>query len=266
MSKHFTKLLIQQKAEKILKDMGITTLPVDPIAIAEKNRIVVSPKDDQFEGVSGMLVRVGDTIGIMYSTYYRNRGFENFSIAHELGHYYLEGHVDYLLGTAGFHSSHAGFFSSDLYEREADLFAAGFLMPEDIFKDQLWKYEKGLNGILEMAELCNTSITATAIRYAEITDTPLMIVISKAAHVEYCVLSERLRRLKNKEVPQHGWPVPRHTVTEILGKASERVLNRQKDSAAVDLADWIECSKSRDAVEEVIGLGRYGKVLTVITV
>jgi Zn-dependent peptidase ImmA (M78 family) len=266
MNKRLTKLLIQHQAEKILKDMGITTLPVDPIAIAERNGITVSPKDDHTEGVSGMLVRVGDTFGIMYSTYYHNQGFENFSVAHELGHYYLEGHVDYLLSAEDIHTSHAGFFSSDRYEREADLFAAGFLMPEDIFKDQLWKYEKGLNGILEMAELCNTSITATAIRYAETTDAPLMIVISKAAHVEYCVLSERLRRLKNKEVPQHGWPVPRHTATEILGKTPERVFNCERGSAAADLADWIECSKSRDVVEETMGLGRYGKVLTVITI
>ena len=213
-----------------------------------------------------MLVRVGNAIGIMYSTYYRNRGFENFSIAHELGHYYLEGHVDYLLGAEGFHSSRAGFFSSDPYEREADLFAAGFLMPEDLFKDSLWKYQKGLSGILKMAELCNTSVTATTIRYAEITDAPLMIAISKATRIEYCVLSEGLRRLKNKEVPQRGWPVPQHSATEILGKASEGILDCQRDSAVVDLADWIECSKSRDAVEEVIGLGRYGKVLTVITI
>ncbi len=38
-----------------------------------------------------MLLREGNEFGIFYSTAISNKGFQRFSIAHELGHYSLEG-------------------------------------------------------------------------------------------------------------------------------------------------------------------------------
>ena len=88
-------------------------------------------------GVSGMLLRHGDMFGILYATHVKSEGFRNFSVSHELGHYFLEGHIDHILPEDGAHTSHAGFVSGDPYEMEADQFAAGLLMPETPFKRAL---------------------------------------------------------------------------------------------------------------------------------
>ena len=66
-----------------------------------------------------MLVKVGDEFGVMYATDIPSKGFQNFSIGHEIGHYCIEGHADALLAN-GVHYSHAGFFSVDPFEQEAD--------------------------------------------------------------------------------------------------------------------------------------------------
>jgi len=66
------------------------------------------------------------------------------SVAHELAHYFLEGHIDHVLPKDGVHVSEAGFTSADPYEMEADQFAAGLLMPGDLFKKALNKRDAGL--------------------------------------------------------------------------------------------------------------------------
>jgi hypothetical protein len=225
----------------------------------------VKPKDDSIEGISGALLKVDDQFGIMYSTFYDNKGFENFSIGHELGHYFLDGHVEKFFSSSDIHQSRANFFSSDQYEREADIFSSSLLMPEDMFKDNLWKFGKGLDGIIGMADLCNTSLTATAIRYAELTDDFLIVIISSNCKIDFFFFFQRAFRIKNKEIPKKGWSIPKNTATEIMFREPLRIQNTDNDSMLSDLSDWIECERSKEVTEEVKGLGRYGKVLTVLS-
>jgi len=44
-----------------------------------------------------MLVKAGDQFGIMYATNIPIKGFQKFPIAHELGHYGIDGHCNALL-------------------------------------------------------------------------------------------------------------------------------------------------------------------------
>ena len=71
-----------------------------------------------------MLLRRGNTFGIAYATHINSIGFQNFSVAHELGHYFLPGHVEAVLANDDVHDSRAGFASGDRYEMEAEHFAA----------------------------------------------------------------------------------------------------------------------------------------------
>jgi transcriptional regulator with XRE-family HTH domain len=263
--KEFDQKLIKNRAEKIVREYGISSLPVNPKIIAEKNDIVVNAKNDCAEGISGILLKVGDQCGIMYSTFYNNKGFENFSISHELGHYFLDDHLERLLESTGIHESSAGFFSSDQYEREADIFAASLLMPEDLFKDNLYRFENGLNGIIGMADLCNTSLTATAIRYTELTDSFLIAIISTAGKIDFCCFSQKAWQIRNKTIPKKGSFVPKNTATDIMSNDLLRIHKADKDSTQTDLSDWIECERSKNVIEEVKGLGRYGKILTVLS-
>jgi Zn-dependent peptidase ImmA (M78 family) len=263
--KPLDEILIKNFAEKIVYNHGISSFPVDPIFIAQKENIEVKPKNDCSEGISGVLLKVGDQCGIMYSTFFANKGFENFSIGHELGHYFLDGHLEALFTSSTIHQSKANFFSSDQYEREADIFAASLLMPEDMFKDHLWKFGKGLDGIMGMAELCNTSLTATAIRFTELTEDFLIVIVSSNGKIDFCSFSQKALKIKNKEIPKKGWPIPKNTATEIMLKEPTCIQKAEIMSMQSDLSDWIECDRSKYVNEDAKGLGKYGKVLTVLS-
>src|SRR3972149_5886641 len=121
--------LAENAANAVLRQMKVDGLWVNPEAIAASKGIAVKAKPDTSAGVSGMLIKTGDDFGIMYATNIPSRGFQRFSIAHELGHYFIEGHPEALL-TSGIHQSRADFVSDDPFEQEADIFAAALLMPE----------------------------------------------------------------------------------------------------------------------------------------
>ncbi len=136
MSRPFRLMIARRGAEALLREKGITSLPVDPFALAAGRDIAVEGKPEAHDGVSAMLLRHGNSFGIVYATHIPNEGFQRFSVSHELGHHFLEGHIGQLLKT-GVHVSRAGFVTAAPYELEADHFAAGLLMPETAFRKEM---------------------------------------------------------------------------------------------------------------------------------
>lgn len=261
----FRLKMAKQKAEAFLRDEGITTLPVDPFAIAASRDIEVKAKPDTAEGVSGMLLRHGDVFGILYATHIRSEGFQRFSIGHELGHYFLDGHIDHVLPKDGIHTSHAGFVSADPYELEADQFAAGLLMPATPFKRALGNYDAGLSAVESLASLCKTSLTATAIRYAELTDDAVAIIISTGQIIDFCFMSDTIKSLPQLKWLKKGTPVPQGTATARLNTNSQSIADGGHVEDEIDIIDWLGGTRSAKATEQAIGLGNYGKTLTVLT-
>jgi hypothetical protein len=260
----FRLKMAKQQAEALLRNEGITTLPVDPFAIARSRDIEVRPNPDTAGGVSGMLLRYGNAFGILYATHIPSEGFQRFSVGHELGHFFLEGHIDHVLPKDGVHTSHAGFVSADPYELEADQFAAGLLMPSSPFKRAFGRHDLGLAAIESLAGLCKTSLTATAIRYSELTDAAVAIVISTGAVVDFCFMSDTIKSLPQLSWLRKGTPVPQGTATARFNANARRVAEREREEANIDVMDWLGGSRSVRAIEQVIGLGNYGKTLTVI--
>ena len=255
----------EQEAEKKLQEWGITSLPVDPIEIADRLDILVHPKPDTAEGVSGMLVRHGNNFGILYATHIDNEGFQRFSVAHELGHFLLEGHIDHIFPNGeGEHVSRAGFVSHDPYELEADLFAAGLLMPNPMFSEALKRTEPGLEAIEELSSLCVTSLNATAIRYAKCADHPVAIIVSTDLHIDYCVMSDPFKSIKGLEWLRKRQPLPRASHTYQFNQDRKRVAHAERDEGVSSLPSWFGGGTRLDLVEEVWGLGSYGKTLTVL--
>lgn len=265
MSLAFRLKMAKQKAEALVRDLKIDSLPVDPFAIAARHDIIVEPKPDAAEGVSGMLLRHGDVFGILYATHVRSEGFQRFSVAHELAHYFLDGHIDHVLPKDGVHASHAGFVSADPYELEADNFAAGLLMPASLFRRALGKHDPGLAAVESVAGLCRTSLTATAIRYAELSEDAVAVAISTGATIDYCCLSDLMKSLPQLAWLRKGTPVPLGTATAKFNASPDRIAGAERADAEIDIMDWLAGKKSVSATEEVIGLGSYGKTLTVLT-
>lgn len=252
------------QAELIVHDENLS-LPIDVLALAKSRGILVQPKPSTEKGVSGMLLRVGDEFAIGYTTHIKSVGFQRFSIAHELGHYFL-GHADDMFCDGkNIHESHAGFGSKELIELEADYFAVGLLMPSDLFKKEAARYSDGLVAIEKVAEKCQTSITSSAIRYAQLTDAAVAIIISTKSSVEYCFSSRSMREVKGYRHPVKGSVLPRDSLTRDFNQTASNVARGERSDDATDLLTWFQADNEIEASEEVIGLGDYGKTLTIIT-
>lgn len=258
------KSLAEGTAGLVLREMNIDALRVDPISIAASKDILVQAKPDTVDGVSGMLVKAGDEFGIMYATNIPSKGFQRFSVAHELGHYCIEGHCEALL-SKGVHYSQAGFRSSDPFEQEADYFAAALLMPELPFRKEMNRHDPGLACIEGLRKACETSLTATAIRYANLTRDGVAIILSTGETIEYCFMSEGLKEAKGISWIKKGTTVPTGTVTATFNLRPENVRTGERDGGDGRLNDWMGGERIYRAHEDVVGLGQYGRTLTVLT-
>ncbi len=100
-----------------------------------------------------------------------------FTMAHELGHYFIDGHRNLLVsGAIPPHLSRCEFESSQLAEQEADHFAANFLMPEIRFREAARGTAAGFECILKLVREFGTSLTSTAVRYVSLDMWPTALI------------------------------------------------------------------------------------------
>ncbi len=257
--------MAETAAQKVLHTSGIDGLYVDPKAIAAQNDILVQAKPDTAAGVSGALIKAGDQFGILYATHIPSSGFQRFSIAHELGHYFIEGHADALLENNNIHQSRAGFISADPYEQEADYFAAALLMPERPFTRALDDHAPGLASVEALSEVCDTSLTATGIRYAGLTADGVAIILSTGQSIDWCFMSDGLKQAKGLSWLRKGSPLPAATLTASFNADAENVRTAHRAAGEGRLNDWMDGERVYRVTEEVVGLGQYGRTLTVLT-
>ncbi len=253
-------------AEQFVRELGITELPVDPIAIAEDELdIHVEAKPASSKGISGMLLRLGEEYAIVYATHIQSEGFQRFSVAHEIGHFKLPGHIDHIFdGGRTVHESRAGFASGDPYELEADHYAAGLLMPAHLFSVEMNRVGDGLDAIESLSTACRTSLEATAIRYVQRTDVPAAIILSSGQRIDYCFMSEPLKEVEGLDWIRKGTPVPAGTATERFNADPANVAAAERLDDTTSLMDWFGGEWAVELEEEVKGLGSYGKTLTVL--
>ena len=159
----------------------------------------------------------------------------------------------------------AGFTSLDPFEFEADHFAASLLMPSTLFQSELRKRNDGLESIEALSDKCITSLTATAIRYSELTRAAAAIIVTTGHHVDYCRLSDSMKSLKGLHWLKKGSIVPAHTQTAILNATPDLIARAERRAAEIDVRTWLGGDRRVNALEEVIGLGDYGRTLTLLT-
>jgi Zn-dependent peptidase ImmA (M78 family) len=254
----------EARASEVLKNLSMDALPIDPFAIADAKQIVHRENDSLESGVSGCLMKVADTFGIMYSTRFASDGFKRFTVGHELGHYFLDGHVDHFFGAGqDTHLSASGFLSGDEYEKEADAFAASVLMPKDLFKVACEDAGQGLEAVETLAGICRTSITATSIRYALLTNQPVATVCSVGEKVSFAFMSPALKKQRNLTWIKKGSGLPSDCSTAAFNRDSANVRNARRRSGQSSIADWFH-GEDIEINEDVIGLGEYGRTLTIL--
>ena len=60
-------------------------------------------------------------------------------------------------------------------------------------------------------------------------------------------------------------PLPTTALTRIFNSDPRNIADASREEGTADLIEWFGGDRSVEALEEVIGLGAYGKTLTVIT-
>jgi len=251
-------------AQVLLAEVAWQATPVDPAAIATRLGIVVQPSTKLGGSFSGCLMQSGQTFGILFTTTIASDGFKRFTIGHELGHYRLPDHRATLLRDGTPHFSQSNFTSNEWFEVEADTFAAALLMPEDAFREEIRRRPLGIPAVKALADAFGTSLTSTAIRYAQLTPDPVAVVVSEDGAVRYCFASPCLERVRGVFL-RHGSPLPPRSATARFNRDSENVSRAREVEDRTYLSVWFD-SAGRDfeVNEDVIGLGAHGRTLTVL--
>ena len=209
----------------------------------------------------------GDTFGILFNTAVPIAGFRRFTIAHELGHYCMPHHHGPLFSDGPLHVSASGFVSNRWHELEADHFAAALLMPEQQVASALRHEEPRFATVERFAQRFQTSLTSTAIRIAKLSPEPVAILVSEGGRAIYCWVSDSL-----SDVPGvgrmpigRGDPLP-ESATLAISSNPERVGSADRAVDNCPATKWFpEASQAFTLREEVVGLGSYGRVLTVLS-
>lgn len=260
---------IAELAEAVA-DEHCPTGRVQPEAIAHAKAVTLS-FGRYGEAFDGMLEHRGGRFHIYANLdrlARRDAPRTRFTLAHELGHYYIDEHRNALAaGRVPAHPSRCEYESPILAEQEADHFAANLLMPASRFAGKARSVPAGLDGVVKLAEAFGTSLTSTAIRYAASDALPCAVVKwDFGGRAWKCLSSATLAARFGPTVEAPAQLAP--------GSPTARALAREVPpegaffQAGTTAAAWfrrVRPGEQRDVilVEQAVGLGRYG-VLTLL--
>lgn len=262
--------LARRTANDLLDELEIVAAPVDPEWIVREKQMLFDERSDFPPTVYGALFRSGNQFGVIVSNACPGDGHRRFTIAHELGHYHVPEHVERLFENGiDIVPSLGGHFRTrkDPLEVEADYFANELLMPDRFVRPLISQVGNGVAAVRAFADHFRTSLCAAAIRYADVAEEPVVVIVSKDGEIEWAarphkVLAHRwAQRSLKKE-----W-APKGSATRRLALAPERVRRSEADDSSMLLCEWFDEAPSEvEVIEEALGLGAYGRVLTVLVI
>ena len=162
---------IIEKAEEVAQEYNPQTLspfPYENILDSKKDlQIYLATMDMEISGAIGWNTK--DKKFEIFVNKEKPQNRQNFTLAHELGHYFLHQEIiqkeDALIDSEDILDSNTTLFRNDVVssseiEKEANNFAASLLMPSDLVK-KVWNAFKNVE---ECAKLFQVSVVAMSIR------------------------------------------------------------------------------------------------------
>ncbi len=189
---------------------GLPRFPIDVAAIATEFSRQFFPEAPitmvkgvaLSKGVEGMLMPSPDRSGewgILYNSSIRSRGRQNFTLAHEFGHYLL--HRAELAAGRECSGRDMGEWHNgrqrtrnEIVEAEANSFASYLLMPLDDFRGRIEGRTIDIDTMTALAEQYDVSLTAAILKWLSITGQRAMIVVGKDGFMDWAWSSEALLR------------------------------------------------------------------------
>lgn len=214
-------------------------------------------------GYTACLVRSGpDTPSGIILAPGQNRGRQRFSIAHELGHFHIPTHQNLDTAWCGDDDMTAGAHGGNLYEWEANDFAAELLMPRHLFSSDSKGRDPVFREIIELAapEMYDVSRTAAALRYIEVTREACALVCARDGIIEWVAKSENFVY----RIPWREDPLP-------PGSGAKAVFNGEspmEEAEPLDPYTWLELEQRRpvELFESTLAIPRQSQVLSLVWV
>jgi len=186
-----------------------------------------------------------------------------FTVAHELGHYYLDEHRNALVSRrVAPHPSHCDFESPLLAELEADHFAANLLMPDRRFRRSVAGLGMGFGAVLALTASYGTSLTSAAVRYVSVNAEPCAAVKWHWQCHEWKCFSSSMFRRRFQRVFRAPARLPEGSATR-LALAQMEVPECGYFRSGTLASIWFPYVRREDTldvvlVEEAVPMGCYG--------
>lgn len=231
--------------EKIAEDNGIQILKI--------------PYDNAF---SAYLVYRKEKYYIILNENTLNKielGRVRFTIAHELGHYFIDGQRKKIS---------RAIVLTDEEESAADHFAAFLLMPSSIFIQEAQKFEPGVSSIVSLKIFFGTSIVATLRHYVELNIRPcIMIRWDHEVNYRYHDVSLKLTEINGFNKHNLKLKFQRGYLEHIQQVIKSEHLDFYE--TATYLAKWVlldsdEMENNLLGIEQTITIGEFGGITLLI--
>jgi len=248
-------ILAEAAAHNLTQSYGISSpeqMILEDIALCRGVLVI----EGKLKGADARLVHKGDRGLIRVKSGLAGTSRGRFAIAHELGHWELHKEISQWQFCT---ESNLRDYSSSPAEVEANVFAAELLMPSLLFRPQCEGVEPSLELIEALSEEYGVSITATAVRFVDETDTACIIVISENGRVKWWKKSEQCEWLQISS----NWKI-RDTSLAWDCFRNEMV---PPEGAGVKPSAWFEeshASNLGEIAEQSIRLGKHPTVLTLL--
>lgn len=266
-TRHAHERNARETARQVIEDHGVTRWPLIPEEIAGTVGLPIEVLPDFPPNTYGALYKRGNEFKIILSAGCHTEGQRRFTLCHELAHYFLEGHVDVLFAGSEVHMSDTSHFrgNKEWYEVEADAFAAELLVPMTMARKVMTKAGSGLTAVRAIESAFATSLVCAGVRYANLTYDHASVILSRGKVIEWASCSTSMQEHVWARARKKGDWAPPRSMTYALARASKRVLAGEEGGAEGTLAEWFDGAPNVPVTEEVVGLGPYGRVLTVLT-
>jgi Zn-dependent peptidase ImmA (M78 family) len=211
------------------------------------------------ESFDGALLRIRDAQRgyVVINSRIREESRRRFTLAHEIGHFVLPGQQEV---SAPCKQQKIENWDADLYrpELEANRFAAEILMPRGLMAEFVQSVPS-FESIRSIAQMCGTSLTASAVRLITLTPHRAAVVWSQNQKILWSKLSEGfVRWIRKGEVRENSFAAQWYRKQSVPDQL-----------APVPASAWLHEKGLREEAqiwEHSVGLKRYGAVLSLLVI
>ncbi len=262
----------RSQGEEIASVMGFDSPPIDPFKIIEVEPDIYAKGADFRDAFDGRLKYVGPrfllTFNTKYNQWYHISKYHpkiRFTIGHELGHFFLNEHREYLLHGGKPHLCFTEFQSSPYVEQQADCFSAGLLMPTHLLAPCV-NHEPNptFEIIKQTANKYDVSMTSMIVRWAQLSDFPCAAIFASSKGIEWGWVSDGFKRVK-------GYCVRRNK--ELISKDARKFIQQEsnflhyREGKGLGLAhEWIEFDILDISVQEFYAIIPYNRRMLVFII